>query len=82
MVARWQSKTVRRLPIKKPAAYRGQKVEPVDGLRLEGGALRERNSLGRGSEVWIGLHAVFANVETFDLFLFSDTNAAEEGSDD
>ena len=31
-------------------------------------------------EVGVGLHAVFANVEAFNLFLFCDPNATEDGS--
>ena len=42
----------------------------------------KRDSLGRSSEVRVGLHAVLADVETFDLFLLCDTNTAEDGADD
>jgi len=33
-------------------------------------------------EVGVGLHAVFANIEAFDLFFFGDPQAAKECSDD
>ena len=66
-----------RLPTKKPAADRGQEVEPLIRLGAQREASIKRHSLGCGSEVRIGLHAVLADVETFDLFLFSDTNATE-----
>ena len=35
-----------------------------------------------GGESGVGLHAVFADVQAFGLFLFGDADATEEGADD
>jgi hypothetical protein len=81
-VGRVSGTTLSGVPTKKPAVNRGQNVETLGLLRMEQGAGSESGSLGCGGEVGIGLHSVLADVETFDFFLFGDTDAAEEGTDD
>ncbi len=50
-----------------------------DGIAASGVPDGKPELLG---EVGVGLHAMFANVETFDLFLFGDPQATKQSSDD
>ena len=49
---------------------------------LENSNRSEEESVVGGGETGVGLHAVLTDVQTFGLFLFGDTDAAEEGADD
>ena len=57
----------------------GPKGRFGDGIPASGVLDEKPELLG---EVGVGLHAMFANVETFDLFFFGDPQATKQGSDD